>query len=133
MSQEYLGVGWRYPVQIEDGEIALSRYAEDVREAIWIILSTAPGERVMRPDFGCGIHEYVFAPNNATTRGQIAYQVRAALAKWEPRIDILDVRVESSSDEENLLLVRVDYRVRSNNTFHNLVYPFYIQEGLAGA
>ncbi|MFQ5812410.1 MAG: GPW/gp25 family protein [Anaerolineae bacterium] len=114
------------------GGFSYSRYEEDIEEAIWIILGTARGERQMFPRFGCGIHGYVFAPNNPTTRGNIAHQVRQALTEWEPRIDVLDVRVDSSPDEQNKLLIRVDYRIRSNNAFHNLVYPFYIREG-AGA
>jgi phage baseplate assembly protein W len=130
VTRDFLGTGWKFPVRVNPrGGLSYSSGEQDIQEAIWIILGTARGERQMLPEFGCGVHEYVFAPNNAATRGQIAYQVREALTKWEPRIDVLDVRVESSSDEANKLLIRVDYRVASNNTFHNLVYPFYIQEG----
>jgi phage baseplate assembly protein W len=130
MSQEYLGVGWRFPVQLDDDdEIALSRHADDVREAIWIILSTAPGERVMRPDFGCGIHEYVFAPNNTRTTGLVAFEVEDALTRWEPRIDLQEVRVESPPRDPTLLLISVDYLVRSTDSRYNLVYPFYLQRG----
>lgn len=81
----------------------------------------------MLPDFGCGIHRLVFAPNNMITQGSVAHHVRSALTKWEPRIDVLDVRV--TAPDENVLLIAVDYRVRSTNAFHNLVYPFYIREG----
>jgi phage baseplate assembly protein W len=130
MSQEYLGAGWRFPVQLDDeGEIALSRYADDVREAIWIILSTSPGERVMRPTFGCGIHEYVFAPNNTSTLGLIHFHVEDALTRWEPRIDLEEVLVESSPTDPSLLLISVDYRVRTTDSRFNLVYPFYLQRG----
>jgi phage baseplate assembly protein W len=86
----------------------------------------------MLPRFGCGIHNYVFAPNNPTTRGNIAHEVRQGLTKWEARIDVLDVSVSTVADEQNKLLIRVDYQVRSTNAFHNLVYPFYIQEGREG-
>jgi phage baseplate assembly protein W len=128
--RDFLGTGWKFPVYPNPrGGLSFSSGEQDIQEAIWIILSTAPGERQMRPQFGCGIHDFVFAPNNPATRGAIAHQVHAALTRWEPRIDVLDVRVASSPDEQNTLLIRVDYRIRANNAFHNLVYPFYIREG----
>jgi uncharacterized protein len=127
--REYLGVGWKFPLRINaQGGFSFSYYEEDVQEAIWIILSTAKGERQMLPEFGCGIHDYVFAPNNATTQGNIAHAVRQALTEWEPRIDLLDVSVDGST-APNMLLIRVDYRIRANNSLYNLVYPFFIQEG----
>lgn len=128
--REFIGTGWRFPVRVGPrGGLSYSSGEDDIQEAIWIVLGTAPGERQMRPRFGCGIHAYVFAPNTPATRGRIAHEVRQALTKWEPRIDLLDVRVESEVGEQNKLLIRVDYRVRSTNAFHNLVYPFYIREG----
>jgi hypothetical protein len=131
--RKYLGVGWKFPLRINaTGGFSYSRYEEDVREAIWIILATAPGERQMEPRFGCGIHELVFASINATTIGELTSRVRTALTEWEPRIDVLEVRVSVAEGEENKLLIRVDYRIRSNNAFHNLVYPFYITEGATG-
>jgi phage baseplate assembly protein W len=130
MSQEHLGVGWRYPVQLDtEDEIALSRHEQDVREAIWIILGTAPGERVMRPDFGCGIHEYVFAPNDTSTAGLVRFQVEEALTRWEPRIDLDEVQVQADPRDPALLLISVAYRVRSTDSHFNLVYPFYLQRG----
>ena len=129
-NREYLGVGWKFPIRINArGGFSLSRYEQDVQEAIWIILSTARGERQMLPDFGCGIHDYVFAPNNAATQGSITHAVRQALTEWEPRIDVLDVNIDDST-EPNMLLIRVDYRIRANNSLYNLVYPFYLQEGV---
>ena len=86
---------------------------------------------MMRPTFGCGIQAYVFAPNNAATRGAIAHQVQQALARWEPRIDVVDVAADDDPSQPNLLLIRVDYRIRANNAFHNLVYPFFLLEGQA--
>ncbi len=130
MSRDILGTGWKFPVRINGrGGFSLSREEQDVAEAIWIVLSTAIGERIMRPEFGCGIHEYVFTPNNANTRGAVAYQVQQALMRWEPRIDVIDVRTEDDPGQPNLLLIQVDYRIRANNAFHNVVYPFFIQEG----
>ena len=127
--RDFLGVGWKFPLRINArGGFSFARYEEDVQEAIWIILSTARGERQMLPNFGCGIQDYVFAPNTATTWGQIAHEVRLALTRWEPRIDLLDVTVDSAT-EANMLLIRLDYRIRSNNALYNLVYPFFLKEG----
>jgi hypothetical protein len=104
-----------------------------VAESIWLVLATARGERLMLPEFGCGIHDYIFAPNNASTRGAIGYQVQQALVRWEPRIDVADVRVLDDAAQPNLLLIAVDYRIRANNALHNLVYPFFLQGGPAQA
>lgn len=127
MPPEFLGKGWKFPVGVTEGQINRSYYEDSIRDAIWLILSTAKGERVMRPDFGCGIHDLVFAVNNTTTGGLIAQQVRQALILWEPRIDLLDVQVTSQSAEPNTLLIRVEYRVRATNNVFNLVYPFYLE------
>ncbi len=128
MGEEFLGVGWMYPVQLDEvGEVRFARYEEDVREAIWIILSTAPGERVMRPDFGCGIYEFVFSTNTARILGLIQSRVEDALLRWEPRIDVEGVTVESAPDDPVKLLIRVDYRVHATDSRFNLVYPFYLQ------
>lgn len=128
--REHLGRGWRFPVRPgARGGLVWSSAEQDIEEAIWIILGTAPGERQMLPRFGCGIHRYVFAPNSAATRSSIAGDVRTALSTWEPRIDLVDVRVEGTPDEPARLLVRIDYRVRTTNALHNLVYPFYLREG----
>jgi phage baseplate assembly protein W len=129
--REHLGVGWKFPLRINaDGGFSYSREEEDIREAIWIILGTAPGERQMQPRFGCGIHELVFAPIGTGLLGDVAFHVREALTTWEPRVDVLDVRVEQAPGLESTVLIRVDYRVRSNNAFQNLVYPFYVHEGV---
>jgi phage baseplate assembly protein W len=128
--RDFLGVGWKFPLQVTAaGRIAQSRYEQRIEEAIYLILSTAKGERTMMPDFGCGIHELVFAPNNVQTRALVVQQVREALVAYEARVDVLDVTAESSDGEPNLLLIRVNYRVRANNALGNLVYPFYINEG----
>lgn len=130
VTREFLGRGWKFPLQVNArGAVATARDEERIAEAIALILGTAPGERVMRPKFGCGIHDLVFEPNNDRTQGRVAEAVRRGLVDFEPRIDVLDVRVTSAPTEPNLLLIRVDYRIRSNNAFHNLVYPFFIKEG----
>jgi len=129
MAREFLGTGWKFPIRVNArGGIALSSAEQDIEEAIFIILGTAKGERVMEPDFGCGVHEYVFAPNDPATRGSIAYEVQKALSQYEPRIEAGVPRVESFPGVPNRLLIHVDYRVRSNNQKRNLVYPFYLQE-----
>lgn len=128
MTRKILGTGWKFPIRVDArGGLAYAREEQSVQEAIWIILGTAPGERRMRPQFGCGIHNLVFAPNNPTTRGNVAHQVRQALTRWEPRIDVLSVQVDGDTDMPNLLLIRVDYRIRTSNSMQNLVYPFYIR------
>lgn len=102
---------------------------EKIRQSIWLVLSTAPGERQMRPELGCGIHDLVFQPNTAALRGMVRERVRDALVRWEPRITVDDVRVDTPSGARNHLVIRIDYRVRSNNAVYNLVYPFFLQEG----
>jgi uncharacterized protein len=131
MPDDFLGRGWSFPVKPTlGGRLALIGGEEKIRQSLWIILSTAPGERQMRPDFGCGIHDLVFEPNTAALRGIVQAAVRQALTRWEPRIDVIDVRVETTPEARQYLLIRIDYRVRTNNAFYNLVYPFFINEGL---
>lgn len=130
MTKDFLGTGWKYPVKIDiDRKIALSKHDEDIKEAIRIIIGTAKGERVMRPDFGCGIHELVFAPINATTLSQVENSVREALIKYEPRIDLREVKASADRSDEGQLLVSIDYEIRATNTRSNMVYPFYLKEG----
>jgi phage baseplate assembly protein W len=132
MNADFLGKGWSYPVWRDQNTGIAEKAGEDsVEDSIWIILATAPGERVMRPDFGCGIHQYVFALDNATTIGQVTKAVREALIRWEPRIDVLDVDTEVK-EHGGLLLINVHYRVRATNNFFNLVYPFYLRVGSQG-
>lgn len=111
------------------GDVALSRYEKDVEESILIILKTAPGERVMRPDFGCGIHDYVFAANNAHTAGMIRFHVEQALIRWEPRIVNLAVRVAADPARAEVLFIDIAYTIRSTDSRFNLVYPFYLERG----
>lgn len=129
-AKDFLGTGWKYPVKVNiDGKISVSSYEEDIKEAIRIILGTAKGERVMRPDFGCGIHELVFASINMITMKQVENKVREGLTQWEPRIELKNVDVSSEKADEGKLLVSIDYIVRATNTRFNLVYPFYLKEG----
>jgi phage baseplate assembly protein W len=127
MSKPFLGVGWAYPVKATgDGAIQLAEYEESVRQSIWIILGTAKGERVMRPDFGCGIYDLVFETNSPSTSGRVAQEVRDALLMFEPRIDVLDVQTQPAGNGE-VLLLSIDYQVRATDNAFNLVYPFYLE------
>jgi phage baseplate assembly protein W len=131
MTPDFLGAGLRFPLQVSpQGGIALSTSDRRVEEAIYLILATKVGERVMLPDFGCAIHDLVFAPNNSSTRTRAIDAVRRALVLFEPRIDVLQVSADSAPAEPNLLLLRVDYRLRSSNAINNLVYPFYLLESV---
>lgn len=129
--RDFLGVGWSFPTATDpaSGDVSLSAYERDVKEAIRIILQTAPGERVMRPGFGCGIHDLVFAEINSTTMTAVENAVRDSIVAFEPRIELLDVRVDPLEALNGLLLIKIDYRVRRTNQTDNLVYPFYFKEG----
>jgi phage baseplate assembly protein W len=130
-----LGAGWRFPVGLEaqatPSRLAMSADEESVRESIYIILSTAKGERLMRPTFGCNLHELVFAVNNRATQATAAFEVREALEAWEPRIELLEVEASAGGDRGEQLLISIDYRVRSTDNRFNLVYPFYLDRPLA--
>jgi hypothetical protein len=117
--------------------VAVSSYEENIKESIRIILGTAKGERQMRPDFGCGIHELVFARNNLATAGMAAYHVEQALIRWEPRIELIKVsakpdreKTSGSSGTSERLIISIEYRIIATNSIFNLVYPFYLTEGV---
>ncbi len=130
MAKEFLGRGWRFPVGVDSrGRIAMSAYEEDIKEAILIILRTQKGERVMRPDFGCGIYDYVFSPINTATLTLIERTVREAITEWEPRVEIEKIEISTEEADQGRLLISIDYRVRRTNSRFNLVYPFYLKEG----
>lgn len=128
-TRRYLGVGWKFPLQVTPtGGIATARYEQRVEEAVYLVLATARGERVMLPEFGCGIHDLTFSPNNAGTVAAVLELVRDALVSNEPRIDLDQVAVDADPDQPNLMLIRVSYRIRANNAIGNVVYPFYLKE-----
>lgn len=127
--KDFLGRGWSFPVAVDaSGRIALSDYENDIREALRIILLTAKGERVMRPDFGAGLHDFVFESMSATTIGRVQSAVRDALIEWEPRIQVLEVNVAAERGAVGKLLIDIDYKVRATNNRFNLVFPFYLKE-----
>jgi phage baseplate assembly protein W len=128
VSELFVGAGWSFfPMRTDvTGSVALVRSDREIEEAIRIILATAPGERPMRPDFGCRIHDFVFAPADASTAGQIAFEVRSALDRWEPRIDVMDVLVTFDSADAGTLHIEIQYTIRGTNNPRNLVFPFYV-------
>jgi len=130
-NKDFLGSGWYFPPRIRRGSVDLTKDDEKIRQSIRIILETARGERVMRPDFGCGIHDYVFATLNAATINTIREAVREALILWEPRIEVLRVALAvdrgGSDFSQGVLAIAIDYRVRATNSEFNLVYPFYLK------
>lgn len=127
MGAEFVGAGWAFPLRTDPtGRVALVDGDREIAESIRLILMTAPGERPMRPEFGCAVHDYVFAPADAATAGDIAYAVRVALNRWEPRIDLGDVAVRFDSVDAGVLYVEITYSLRGTNDPRNLVFPFYV-------
>jgi phage baseplate assembly protein W len=130
-SKAFLGRGWAFPFSIEANRgIALVAYEEDIKQSIQIILSTRKGERVMRSDFGCGIHELVFGAINSALISQIERDVTDALRRYEARIDVDLVVVDQRFINEGRLEVSIEYRVRTTNQRDNYVYPFYFKEAM---
>jgi phage baseplate assembly protein W len=127
-----LGTGWAFPVDLSAGRFRLVSDEQRVRQSLELVLTTAAGERLMLPSFGCGVHDLVFQPNTPGIRASVAAEVRAAILRWEPRVDVIDVAVTADPDEPAVMWIRVDYRLRTVNTVYNLVYPLYLTEGVAG-
>ena len=127
MAQEFVGTGWAFPLRADTtGGIALVSGVREIEESIRLILATAPGERPMRPEFGCAVHEYVFAPADASTAGDIAYAVRVALERWEPRIELEGIDVRFDEVDQGTLYILISYAIRGTNDPRNLVFPFYV-------
>ncbi len=127
MSEEFIGSGWAFPLRTDaTGRIALVSRDKEIEESIRLILGTAYGERPMRPEFGCGIHDYVFAPADSETANKIAAEVRASLRRWEPRIRVRDVVVSFDEADTSTLYIEIRYAVGNTNDPRNLVFPFYV-------
>jgi phage baseplate assembly protein W len=127
--KDFLGRGWAYPLEAAGADVALVAAEEDIRQSIHLILETEPGERVMRPDFGCPLRHLLFEPITTGTMSLVRHRVEQALVEWEPRIEVRDVKVAAPDASLGRLEVTIGYIVRSTNTFYNLVYPFYLREG----
>ncbi len=129
--KDFLGRGWAFPVRLDPltGRVAEAAYEADIAQSIRIILETAKGERHMRPDFGCGIHDRVFAALDTTTLQIIRSEVEAALRRYEARIEVIAVTFDEEKVAAGILLIEIDYRVRRTNQTGNHVYPFHLREG----
>lgn len=129
--KDFLGRGWAMPVDLDPrtGLVASVAFEEDIRQSILIILETSPGERVMRPNFGCGIHDLVFSAVDSTAIQRIRSDVEEAMRRCEARIEVLGVTVDEAATSEGKLLIQLEYRVRKTNQVGNLVFPFYFREG----
>jgi len=124
---EIIGSGLAFPLQVDRrGGIALARDETDIEQAIELILATAPGERPMRPEFGCGVHDFVFDSIDANTVGRMELAIRDALDRWEPRVVVETVEFGLDEVADGRLIIDIGYRVRATNTIRNLVYPFYV-------
>ena len=127
MDVDFIGAGWSFPVATDDtGGIQLVTRDSEIHQAIRLILATVPGERPMRPEFGCRIHDHVFAEMNSATAGAIAYDVRIALEQWEPRVDVIDVAVRFDVRDVGRVDVDIHFAIRGFNDERNLVFPFYV-------
>lgn len=131
MAKSFLGRGWKFPVQIDPatGRVGMSELEQDIKESIYILLATAPGERVMRPEFGCGIHELVFSSMSTVTMGLFESRIREAINRWEARVDILKLEVFTKDPAKGKLEINLHCQIRDTNTEFNLVFPFYLTEG----
>jgi len=126
---DLIGQGWKFPIKVNPkGGLSYSSGPERIQDAIWIVLSTSLGERLMRPNFGAGVNDYVFRSNSDVVRTQLRTAVNDALLRWEPRIELLNVIVQEGT-EPSQVLISIDYKIRSTNELCNLVYPLYVQEG----
>lgn len=126
---DLIGKGWKFPIKANaKGGLSYSEGPDRIRDAIWIVLGTSHGERLMRLDFGAGANDYVFDSNSDVVRTQFAAAIREALLKWEPRIELVNVSIDDGV-EPSQVLVAIDYRIRSTNELFNLVYPLYVEEG----
>lgn len=126
----FLGNGWKFPVMADKvtGDIKECSYEDNIRESIYLIVMTKKGERVMRPDFGCDIHQYMFASLDYTTLTMMKHAVKEALLKWEPRITDVGIEINDRIQEENAVQIKITYRVRTTNNPFNLIFPFYLEE-----
>jgi len=132
MSSSFLGRGWKFPIEVDKatGRIRMSDGEEDIRESIRIILGTSKGERMMRPEFGCELRDFVFGVTDITTLRLLENKIKESITIWEPRVEDVKVEVALDDDIPGKLNISITYMVRSTNNLFNLVYPFYLNEGV---
>ena len=129
---DLIGQGWKFPIKVNGhGGLDWSSGPNRIQQAIWLVLSTSFGERIMRPDFGAGSEDFVFESNSSVTRATLANAIKKALVKWEPRIDVQAIRVDQGTDSDSQVLISIDYTIRTTNELFNMVYPLYLQEGVS--
>jgi phage baseplate assembly protein W len=130
ISKSFLGEGWKFPISLNDlNYIEMSKYEQNIKESIMIILGTRKNERVMRPDFGCGIHDFVFEVLSSSIIGHMRASITDALTRLEPRIVLLDINISIDKSSNGILIIKISYIVIKTNNKFNIVYPFYISEG----
>lgn len=151
-TNDFIGTGWRFPIRVNArGRLEWSTGPQRIQDSIWLIIKTALGERLMRPKFGAGVDDFVFQSNSAINRSRLAIAIKSALLEWEPRIDLDEVRVDNAADVESTrvdsgnqdvrfvspgsfesqVLVTIQYRLRMTNELFNVVFPFYLEEGVS--
>lgn len=129
--RSYLGQGLAFPLRVTaHGRMATARAEAKIEQSVWLIMASATGERIMRPSYGCGIHNMLFEPNNLSAQARLSDHVRQALSQQEPRIAVLDVTVDNSPADPSAVLIRVDYRIHENNSIASVVYPYFVTEGM---
>jgi phage baseplate assembly protein W len=125
-----IGQGWSFPIKINaNGGLDWSTGPDRIQAAIWIILSTSLGERLMLPEFGGGLKDFVFNSNSALVRAKLESAITNALTQWEPRIQVVSVQATPSPSQASQILVNISYQIRDTNELYNMVYPFFLQEG----
>jgi len=129
---DFTGKGWRFPIKVNaKGGLSWSEGVDRIQDAIWLIIKTGLGERVMRPQFGAGVDDYVFQSNSPAIRTALADAIKGALLLWEPRIDLETVRVDPVPGEPSQVLASIEYTIRATNELFNVVYPLYLEEGVS--
>jgi len=128
VKKNFLGTGWSFPVRVgSSGGIALSSHEANIEESVRLILGTAVGERVMEPEYGCHIHDYVFHPNNPNTASLVAFYAQQAISKLEPRVTDIDIIAAPDANSENVLNLSIKYKIIRDNELRNMVYPFFLR------
>ncbi|MDG1331960.1 MAG: GPW/gp25 family protein [Crocinitomicaceae bacterium] len=127
----FLGRGWSFPTTFvkTNREVTMESGEDDIKQSLEILLGTTPGERIMHPDFGCNLKDYLFQPMSTTLKSIVQDIVKTAIVKFEARIDLLSINLNTEQELDGVLLIEINYTVRATNSRSNYVYPFYLEEG----